>query len=324
MKTFSKAMCVLAVSCLVLSVAVSARAADWPKSTIKIIVPYTAGGGTDLMSRSISTELAKKLGVSVVVENNPGGGGGIAMAKLARAKADGYTIILTTVGAATLTPNSSDVGYTNKEFAPLCQIADVPNVIAVHKDSGIKTLAEYFKKAEAKPGSVNYGTSGAGLTQNVQMEALLLEMGKPGLVTHVPFNGGSQAAASLLGKQIDACVTIVPEVLPNIQNGTFIGLAITSSKRDKALPNVPTLKELGYKIEGGVWYGFAAPAAAPAAARKILEEGIKATVELPAIQEVFTKLGNPVEYLDSAAFKAKWMKNFDENKAVLARMAGKK
>ncbi len=313
----------LAAAFLVLCLpALALGAAGWPKSTIKIIVPYTAGGGADLMSRALAPELSKILGVSVVVEDVPGGGGGIAMAKLMRSKPDGYTIIHTTVGAATLTPNSSDVGYTDKEFAPIAQVADVPNVIAVHKDSGIKTLKELFEKAEKE--NLTYSTSGAGLTQNVQMEALFLSINKPGLLTHVPFGGGSQAMAALLGKQVDCGVAIVPEPLPHIQNGTFTALAITSSERDPALPDVPTMKELGYSLEGGVWYGFAAPAKTPGDVIARLEAAFAQAAKEPAIIETFRKLGNPVRFLGSKEFAAKWKNDFETNKKVLEAMKAQK
>lgn len=302
--------------------AFSAAANAWPGSTIKILVPFSAGGGADLMARALAPEMSKFLGVAVVVENAPGGGGALAMAKLANSKPDGYTIIHTTIGPATLTPNSSDVGYTNKEFAPIAQVADVPNVIAAHKDSGFTSLKDMLKKAETE--NLTYGTSGAGLTQNVQMEALFLGLNKPGLMTHVPFNGGSQAVAALLGKQVTAAVAIVPEPLPHIQNGAFVGLGITSAERDPSLPNVPTLKEQGYDLVGGVWYGFAAPAKTPAPVIARLEAALAEATRQPAIQEVFKKLGNPVQFLNTKDFTEKWMRSFESNKKVLTQMNAKK
>lgn len=304
---------------LVLSCSTFAAAADtWPKSTIKVLVPFTAGGGADLMARALAPELSKILGVSVVVENATGGGGAIAMNKLARAKPDGYTIALTTVGPSTLVPNKSDVGYTTKEFTPLAQVADVPNVVSVRKDSGIKTLEELFAKAEKE--TLTYGTSGAGHTQNIQMETLLMLINKPGLLTHVPFDGGSQAVAALLGGQISASMNIVPEPLPHIQNGAFVGICITSSERDPALPEVPTLKELGYALEGGVWYGYAAPAKTPPAVVAKLDEALAKATSLTGIQDVFKKLGSPVQFLDSKAFTAKWLRTYEINKDVMAKM----
>ena len=317
-----KKMCRMLLATALMLALPGLAAAAWPSKTIKIIVPFSAGGGADLMARALAPELSKALGVSVVVENAPGGGGAIAMAKLANAKPDGYTIIHTTIGPATLTPNSSDVGYTNKEFAPVAQVADVPNVIAVHKDSGIKTLKELFEKAEKE--NVTYGTSGAGLTQNVQMEGLFLSIDKPNLLNHIPFNGGSQAIAALLGKQVDCAVAIVPEPLPHIKNGTFIGLGITSAERDPALPDVPTLKEQGYSLAGGVWYGFAAPAKTPADVIATLEAAFAKATKEQAIIDAFTKLGNPVQYLDTKAFTEKWMQTFESNKKVLDLMKAKK
>jgi tripartite-type tricarboxylate transporter receptor subunit TctC len=240
------------------------------------------------------------------------------MNKLAHAKPDGYTIALTTVGPSTLVPNKTDVGYTTKEFSPIAQVADVPNVISVRKDSGVKTLKELFTRGEKE--TLTYGTSGAGHTQNIQMETLLMLINKPELLTHVPFDGGSQAIAALLGGQISASMNIVPEPLPHIQNGAFIGLCITSSERDPALPDVPTLKELGYALEGGVWYGYAAPAKTPPSIVAKLDEALAQATGLPNIQEIFKKLGSPVQYLNSEAFTEKWLKTYETNKGVMEKM----
>ncbi len=308
----------VALAMVVCFSSIGSAADNWPKSTIKVIVPFTAGGGADLMARALAPEISKNLGVSVVVENATGGGGAIAMNKLARSKPDGYTIILTTVGPSTLVPNKSNVGYGTKEFAPIAQVADVPNVVAVRKDSGITTLEQLFAKGETE--TITYGTSGAGHTQNVQMETLLMLIDKPGLMTHVPFDGGSQAVAALLGGQVNACVCIVPEPLPHIQNGTFLGLCITSSERDPALPDVPTLKELGYALEGGVWYGYAAPANTPPDIIAKLDEAIAKATAMPEIVDVFEKIGSPVQYLNHEAFTEKWLKTFESNKAVMAKM----
>ncbi len=299
--------------------AAAMAAGNWPSRTIKIVVPYSAGGSADLIARTMAPGIGKQLGVSVVVENAPGGAGAIGMAKLAASKPDGYTLVFTTIGPATLSPNWADVGYTNKEFAPIAQVADVPTYIAVHRDSGIKTMAELLEKAE-KEKNFTYGTIGAGLIQNVQMESLLLFLKKPGLMTHIPFDGASQVIAALLGKQVTVGMTTVTEMLPHIQNGSFVALATTNSKRDKALPDVPAFPDLGFPGYGGTWFGFAAPAKTPVSVIERLSAVIKQESERPETAATFAKLGNPVQFLDNKAFTEKWMRTFEANKATIAEM----
>jgi tripartite-type tricarboxylate transporter receptor subunit TctC len=296
----------------------------WPQKTVTIIVPYSAGGGADLMARALATPLEKELGKAFVVTNKPGGSGAIGMSELARAKADGHTFILTSVGACTLTPNNSNVGYTNKEFAPVAQLADIPLLIAVHKDSPIKTLKELFAAAEKNPGKMTYGTAGAGLIQNVSMEGLLLGMNKRGLFAHVPFNGGAEAVTALLGKQTDFAVAIATEIIPQLKSGEFRALAVSSAGRYALTPDVPTFKELGYDLQVGVWYGFAAPKGTPEAVIKKFQDTILKATKDPAVMATFKKINQPIIFLDSKAFTEKWMKDFETNKKVIAALKAKK
>ena len=300
--------------------AASAASAEWqPKNPIKILVPYSAGGAADLATRAVAPEMSKRLGVPVVVENATGGAGAIGMAKLASSKPDGYTLIYTSMGAATLTPIRSNVGYTNKEFTPLAQMVNMPCYIVVHKDSGIKSLPELLAKAE-KGETVTYGTAGAGLIQNTHMEAMLLAIKKPGLLVHVPFNGGSQAVAALLGKQIDAAMCVMPEILPQVKNGTFVALATSYAERDPALPDVPAFPELGYPGYGGGWQGFAAPANMPAPIVERLDSVLKEISGLPEVIDVFTKLGNPIRFIGHKEFTEQWMRDYETNKEVIAEL----
>lgn len=292
-------------------------AADYPKSPVTVIVPYAAGGGADLMSRALATKLQEQLGQPFVVSDKPGGSGGIGMAELARSKADGYTIILTSIGAATLTPNNADVGYSNKEFAPIAQIADIPLVLAVHKDSPYQTMADLMAAGDKEPGKLTYGSAGAGLIQNVSMEGMLMDINKRGLFTHVPFNGGSEAVSALLGKQTDFVVAIATEVIPQMKSGEFRALAVSSAERYELIPDVPTFNEQGYKLQVGTWYGFAAPAGTPEAVIAKLDGAIKTALDDPSVKETFTKLNQPTEYLDSKSFTEKWMADFDKNKAIV-------
>ncbi|MDF2520006.1 MAG: hypothetical protein K0R84_634 [Clostridia bacterium] len=293
---------------------------DYPKQPVTIVVPYAAGGGADLMARALSTTLQKELGQPFIVSNKPGGSGAIGMAEVARSKEDGYTLILTSVGAATITPNNSDVGYTNKEFAPIAQVADIPLMLAVKADSPFKTVQEVFDYAEKNPGKLTYGTAGAGLIQNVSMEGLLMEMNKRGLFTHVPFNGGAEAVSALMGGQTDFAIAIATEIIPQMKSGQFRALAVSTAERYTETPDVPTFKESGYNYEVGVWYGFAAKAGTPDAVLQKLEGAFQKSLQDPEVIETFKKINQPIAFMDSKSFTEKWMSSFEKFKAVVAEL----
>lgn len=296
---------------------------DYPKDTITILVPFSAGGGADLMARGIQPVLQEKLGVNIVVENKPGANGGIAMSELSRRKADGYTIILTTTGPSTIAPNLADIGYTKENFKPICQVADVPTVISVHSESGITTLDQLLEKGRANPGSVTYGTSGAGSTHNLGVEALLLGIEETGILSHVSFEGGSQAITALLGQQIDASATILTEAAPHADVGTFNILGIGAEERSNLIPDVPTFKEQGYDVTISTWYGFAAPAGTPDDIIELLNNSIKESVEDPRVITIFENVKTPVQHLNSDDFEAKWNASYETNAKVIDKLGYK-
>lgn len=297
--------------------------AQYPTETITLLVPFSAGGGADLMARALQPALQEALGVSVVVENKTGANGGIAMAELAKAKADGYTIILTSTGPSTIGPNISDMGYTNESFAPIAQLTDLPTGLAVHKSSGITNLDEFFAAAEKKSGAMTYGSSGAGSTHNLAVEGLLLSMDKVGLLTHVSFEGGSQAVTALLGQQADASANILTELLPYAETDFNI-IGIASGERSSIDPDIPTFKEQGYDTEQSTWYGIAAPAGTPEEVIALLDTTIKNALEDPKMIETFeVNLKTPIQYMDHTAFAQKW-NNAYENNAELVEVLGLK
>ena len=198
---------------------------DWPKKTITIICPYSAGGGSDLMSRAVADELSKRLGVSVVVDDKPGGSGSIGMQLLAASKNDGYTLILTACGACTLSPWLNDVTYTDESFAPICQVSASPSFICVRKDSGITTFDELVEKAKANPGTITVGSSGAGSSHHIGLAALGLGLANDAnLFQHIAYGGGAEAVTNLLGGHVDATATIWSEVSAYVESGDFIPL----------------------------------------------------------------------------------------------------
>ncbi|MBR2558985.1 MAG: tripartite tricarboxylate transporter substrate binding protein [Firmicutes bacterium] len=290
----------------------------WPSKPITIICPYSAGGGSDLMSRAVGEVLAERLGVSVVVDDKPGASGAVGMAALAAAKPDGYTLILTAMGACTLSPWTSDVGYTDEDFAPICQVSASPTFITVKADGPYKTFDDLINAAKANPGSITYGTSGAGGAHHVAVSALGLEIADDSnLLNHIAYDGGAAACTALLGGHIDAVASIYAEPSAYYESGDFVPVVVLANERQDINPDVPAITEFGYKTNGGTWYAFAAPAGTDEAILKYLEYTILDIMQTPEMQETFKNLGNPVVLDSMEGITARWKADYQSNHDVL-------
>lgn len=291
---------------------------DWPKKTITIICPYSAGGGSDLMSRAVGEELAERLGVSVVVEDNPGGSGSVGMQLLAAAKNDGYTLILTACGACTLSPWLNDVTYTDESFAPICQISASPSFICVRKDSGITTFDELLEKAKANPDTITVGTSGAGSSHHIGLAALGLGLAdNANLFKHIAYGGGAEAVTNLLGGHVDATATIWSEVAAYIESGDFVPLLCNGSETPDFAGDIPCAADYNVSSDGGTWYAFAAPAGTDQAIIDLLEAEILDIMSTEKMQETFENLGNPVVPLAEEDIAAKWSEGYKNAEVTL-------
>jgi tripartite-type tricarboxylate transporter receptor subunit TctC len=318
-------MSLLCVICIVLSstflfgaTSTPKAALDFPTSTVKIIVPYAAGGGTDLIARALAKHFSETWKVSVIVENKTGGSGAVGMSSLAGSKADGHTVILTALGAATMTPILNDVGYTNVEFAPIAQVTAMDTALCVHSNSGIKTFKDFFARASAKPGQFTYGTTGASSLQNLLTAQLQQEMGLPNVLTHIPYDGGAKAIMALMGEQINACVAMVPDLLTHIKSGTFIPLCVYTTKRIEELPAVPSIGELGFPSLGiPTWYGFAAPAKTPKGILDFWDNELRKALTNPEMINIFKTFNQNAVYLNRADFTTLWMNTYKLNTKML-------
>ncbi|WP_409929256.1 Bug family tripartite tricarboxylate transporter substrate binding protein [Bordetella genomosp. 13] len=242
----------------------AASAADYPNHPISLIVSAAPGGTTDIAARLIAQPLGQALGQSVVVENRPGGSGGIAAQAVARAKPDGYTLLLQYSGYQVITPSvMKDIGWDPiKDFAPVANVLSAPQVIVVRPALPIKSLKELVDYAKANPGQLNYASSGNGSLQQVATE-LLNQMA--GIKTaHIPYKGTGPALNDLLGGSVDMTITTPPPLLGQINAGKLRALAITGENRLPSLPNVPTAKEAGYPdLLVSSWFAMYAPAGTP-------------------------------------------------------------
>lgn len=240
--------------------------AAWPQDQpVRIIVPQAAGGTNDTAARLVAVELGKALGQSVVVENRPGASGAIGMQAAVQAKADGYTLAVASDTATILGAVRHDLPWQFKrDLTGISMIADQPIAVAASARSPYKSLADLIAAAKAQPGAIAFGTSGLGTSQQVAGEWLAREAGVQ--LTHVPYKGGGQAITDLVGGQVPAAVLGVAPVIGQYRSGNVRILAITSEQRDPALPDVPTLRELGYRdIVLTQWVGLVAPKQTPPA-----------------------------------------------------------
>ena len=249
------------------SVASSAQTAapGYPARPILLLVPFAAGGSSELLSRLVGQKLSERTGQQVLVENRPGGAGNIAMEAAARSAPDGYTLILGHIGTLAVNPAMfPKLPYDPvADFAPVSLLAHVPNVVAVHPSVPAKNFREFIALAKAKPGSLNYGSAGNGSAGHLAFEYLKQVAGID--LVHVPYKGTGPMTTDLLAGQTQATFTGAPPLIPHIRQGKLRALAVGSPKRVAGLPDVPTIAESGYPgFETSQWYGILAPAKTPA------------------------------------------------------------
>jgi tripartite-type tricarboxylate transporter receptor subunit TctC len=238
--------------------------ATYPAKPIRLVVPFTPGGSTDILARAIGVELTKAWGQPVVIENVAGAGGSIGADKVAKSAADGYTLLMGHIGTLAVNPSLYPALPYNpvKDFVPVAWVARVPNVLVVHPSVKASNVKELVALAKARPGQLNYGSGGNGSAANLATEYFKLQTGTS--LLHIPYKGTAPAVTDLVGGQIQVLFTGAPAVLPFIKSGQLKALAVSSPKRLDALPDLPTVAEGGYKdFEADQWYGVVAPAGTP-------------------------------------------------------------
>jgi tripartite-type tricarboxylate transporter receptor subunit TctC len=291
-----------------------ASAQSYPAKPVKLIIPFPAGGPSDIFGRGLAQGMAAHLGQPVVVENISGVGGVIGVDRALKSPPDGYTLALNSGSTLSIAPYSlARLPYdVKKDVALITLVVRVPEVIAVNPSVPAKTLAELVAYAKANPGKVNFGSAGSGSITHLAGELLKAEA-KIDLV-HVPYKGAAPAVTDLLGGQVQMGIFDVPVLLPHIKSGKLRALALTSASRSAALPDVPTTAEAGYpNVTSDNWYGLVAPAATPADIRQKVHEAAVAALKSPALAEQYAKVagiaspGSPEDYARFlAAEQAKW------------------
>ena len=250
----------LAAACLCASGMSYAQA--WPAKPVRMIVPIAGGGSTDAISRLVGTKLGEIWGHTVLVENRPGGSTMIGAEVVARATPDGYTMLMATSAFPANFSLFRKVPYKLSDFAPVSNVAESPNVLAVHPSVPAKSVTELIALLRSRPGQINYGSGGVGGSTHLAAELFKL-LAKVD-VTHIPYPGGGPAVTDLLGGQISMIFGNLPAVLPHVNTGRINVLAIASARRSPTLPNLPTMDEAGVRgFEASTWAGLLMPAGTP-------------------------------------------------------------
>ncbi len=289
-------------------------AQDYPTQAIRLIVPFPAGGPSDLFGRLLAIKLTESLGQQVVIENRSGVGGVTGVDVVARSAPDGYTIGLNSAGALSIIPfMMSKMPFDwQKDLALLTLVARVPEVLVVHPSLKVATLKELVDYARANPGKLNFGSSGTGSIAHMALELLKTEAHID--LTHVPYRGAAPAVTDLLGGQVQLVVFDVPVLLPHIRSGAVRALAVTSQTRAANLPEVPTTAEAGFpSVLSDNWYGLVAPAATPPAILNKIQAAATAALRSDDLKAQYAKqdaVAAPTTPAEFAAFvtaeRAKW------------------
>ena len=284
------AITIAAASALAFSSAAIADA--YPTKPIRLIIPFAVGGSTDNLGRVLAARLSEKLGQQVVADNRPGAGGNIGTDLVAKAPADGYTLLFATEGTLGINPSLyKKLPFDpEKDFTPIAQFASVPNILVVNPKVQAKTVQELAAYAKSKPASLNMGSAGNGTTNHLSGE--LFQSMTGATFTHVPYKGSGPAMADLLADQIQLMFDNLPGSLPHVKAGSLRALAVTSAKRSPLLPDVPTMAEAGvpgYDVE--VWFGVAAHKGLPAQTLATLSKAITEISQEPATIEKILNIG---------------------------------
>jgi tripartite-type tricarboxylate transporter receptor subunit TctC len=303
----------------------TATAQDYPSRPVKIVVPFPAGGSNDIIARILAQKLGERTGQAFLIENRGGAGGNIGADAVATSQPDGYTLLLTappplTINAALYKNLPYDPA---KAFAPVALVASVPIVLAVHPSVDANNVTELIALAKAKPGTINFGSSGNGSTNHLAGELLKSMTGIN--IVHLPYRGAAPAMNDLIAGHIPVMFDNIPAVLPQVQGKAIRAIAVAGAKRASALPDVPTVAESGVPgFEASAWFGLVAPAKTPAPVLAKLESEVDAILKMPDVQKRFTELGAEPGSISGAAFgrfladkTAKWTKIIQSSGATI-------
>lgn len=318
-KTALAACCTLAFA--MPAFAQQADASDYPNKPIKLVVPFPAGGTSDVLGRMVGEQLSQALGQTVIVENRAGANGNIGADYVARSPADGYTLVLLDLGNLTISPSV----YKNMPFHPLTDLTGVsmlaysPHLLVTSMSLPVNTQEELVEYAKANPGKINFAAA-AGIGSAPHMAGVLFAQKNGVDWNYIPYKGGAQALTDLVGGQVDATTNGMVATYPHVKNGKLKLLAVTSEKRLSQLPDVPTVSEIHPGFVTGSWQGVLAPTGTPDAIVAKLNTELNRITQIPEIQEKMLTLGAEPMQMTPTDFNS-WMRTQVDNWAVVVKEA---
>ena len=298
-----------------LALVMSPAQAAYPDHPIKVVNGFAAGGGSDILLRTIIPAISENLGQQIIVEYRTGAGGNLAMEAVAKAAPDGYTLLMGTPGLATNPSLYANLPFDpHKAFAPISLVGTVPNVLVVNPELPAKSVSELVALAKRTPGKLNYASPGVGTSLHLAGELFKLDTGTD--IVHVAYKGGSQAQTDVMGGQVQMMFNVLPSALPQIQAGKLRALAVTSTTRAASLPDVPTMVEAGVPGYSAItWNGLLAPAGTPPEVIARLNDAIVKAMRSPDMKALLTKIGQDPAWSTPEEFAsflrdetAKWTK----------------
>ena len=296
---------------------------DFPNKPVRIVVPYSAGTGSDALARTVAQGITEKTGKQVLIENRDGGGSLIGTQAVAKAAADGYTLLIAANPLVIVPSQSANPPYDpDKDFVPVAKVAIIPLVLAVTPGLNLKTTKDLIAYAKANPGKLSYGSSGPGTISQQQMELFKLAVGID--IPEIPYKSTSQAMTDLIGGTLSVFPVVVPLVAQHLQSGRAKGLAVFDTARSTLLPELPAITEEvsvpGY-VPSPVWYGFVAPAKTPREVVAVLSSLIQAAMDTPEAKTRLTAMGAQRIHVSNEQFSADIRNEYDKAGA-LARKLG--
>lgn len=288
-----------------------AWAADWPTKGIRVLVPYAAGSATDLVPRTVFDQVGQQVGQSFIVENRPGGGTTVATAQVKQSDPDGYTILVHSNAIVTVPAVQANVPYDPvKDFSGLTPLGNVPLVLVVAPSKGMKTVKELVAKAKARPGEINYGAAGIGTPPHLAMERFRLAAGFEGQL--IPFKGAPEVLTEVMTGRVDMYFSPITPALPLIRDGKVLAIAVSSSKRATALPDVPTTVEAGVPdSDMDFWVGAFVPKKTPRDVVAKMQSEIVKAINSPATKQKLASLGVEQMIMTPDAFDVRIAKEAD-------------
>ncbi len=304
--------------------AIAAHAQTYPTKPIRLIVPFPAGGATDLFARSLSQKLGERLGQSLVVDNKPGAGGTLGSDLAAKASADGYTLLLSTTSTHSIGPNlNPKIPYdAMRDFTPIAQVGNAPSIMLVPNSSPAKTVKEWIDHARQNPGRLNYASSGNGTI--VQLTAELFKSQANLFVVHIPYKGTALAIPDLVSGKVDVLFDSLPTGLPHVKDGRLRALGVTSAKRTPLAPDLPPISDVLPGYESTTWFGLFGPKGLPPEVVTRVNTAANQVLKDPEVVDKLTRLGiepvggTPAQFSAMLTTElAKWKKIINERKITL-------